>query len=172
MGPKDGRPSPSQPTCHPAMSLISNTAFLSRPGNSYPPPARISSCRQQALHQTPRGLLLQSVFMLRPGEDQIRIRRLSETPVGSQNRIRRGVQRYVTLNCCLVPGLRGFGQAVPSVSFRKRDRGTARRTLFEATFWVVGSAVLSTRRILDSIRWSPTVRAETVRANYAASRQE
>ncbi len=92
--------------------------------------------------------------------------------MGSQNRIRREAQRFVTMTCCLIPALRGFGQAVPSVSFWKRDRGTARHTLFEATFWVMGSAVLSARRILGSIHRSPTVRAETARFNCAASRQE
>jgi len=60
------------------------------------------------------------------------------TPVGSQNRIRREAQRFVTMTCCLIPSLRGFGQAVPPVSFWKRDSGTTRHTLSEATFWVEG----------------------------------
>ena len=93
------------------------------------------------------------------------------TVVGSQNHIRRGAQRFVTVNCCRILAHRGFGQAVPSVSFWKRDRGTARHTLFEATFWAMWSAVLSARRILGSIHRSPMVQAETARANYAASRQ-
>ena len=93
-------------------------------------------------------------------------------PVGSQNQIRREAQRFVTVNCCRIPALLGFGQVVPSVSFWKRDRGTVCHTLFEATFWVVGSAALSARRVLGSIHWSAMVQAETVRANYAASRQE
>ena len=92
--------------------------------------------------------------------------------MGSQNQIRREVQRYITVNCCLIRALRGSGRAIPSVSFWKRDRGTARHTLFEATFWVVGSAVLSARRILGSSHRSPMVQDETVRTNYAASRQE
>ena len=79
-------------------------------------------------------------------------------PVGSQNQIRREVQRYKTFDCCRIPALRGFGQAVPSVSFWIRDRGTARHTLFEATFWVVGSAILSARRILGSSHRSPVRR--------------
>ena len=54
--------------------------------------------------------------------------------VGSQNRIRRKAQRYVTVNWCRIPAFRGFGQAVPSESFWIRDRGTARHMLFEATF--------------------------------------
>ena len=92
--------------------------------------------------------------------------------VGSQNQIRREVKRYIMLNCCRIPALRGFGQAAPSVSFCIRDRGTARHTLVKATFWVVGSAVLSARRILGSSHRSPMVQNETAGANYAASRQE
>jgi hypothetical protein len=92
--------------------------------------------------------------------------------VGSQNRIRLGAQRFVTVNCCRIPALRGFGQAVPSESFWIRDRGTARDLLFEATFWAMWSAVLSARRILGTIHRSPMVQAETSGANYAASRQE
>jgi hypothetical protein len=42
------------------------------------------------------------------------------------------------MTCCLIPSLRGFGQAVPPVSFWKRDSGTTRHTLSEATFWVEG----------------------------------
>lgn len=92
--------------------------------------------------------------------------------MGSQNRIRLGAQRFVTVNCCRIPALRRFGQAVPSESFWIRDRGNARDLLFEATFWAMWSTVLSARRILGSIHRSPKVQAETVRANYAASRQE
>ena len=92
--------------------------------------------------------------------------------MGSQNRIRRGAQRFVTLNCCRIPALLGFGWALPSVSFWIRDRGTGRHMLFGATFWAVWSAVLSARRILGSIHRSPMVQTETSGANYAASRQE
>ncbi len=63
--------------------------------------------------------------------------------MGSQNRIRREAQRFVTVNCCRIPELLAFGRAAPSVSFWNRDRGTARNLLFEATFWVVGTAVRS-----------------------------
>ncbi len=92
--------------------------------------------------------------------------------MGSHNQIRREVQRYVTLNCCRIPALRGFGQTGPSASFWKRNRGTARHMLFEATFWAMWTAVRSVRRIMGSSHWSAMVQAETVRANYAASRHE
>jgi len=55
-------------------------------------------------------------------------------PVGSQNRIRSKVQRWVTVNCRGVPTRRGVGQAKPSESSRNRRGGTARHMLFEATF--------------------------------------
>lgn len=93
-------------------------------------------------------------------------------PVGSQNRIRREAHRFVRMTCCLIPALLGFGRVLPSVSSWKRDRGTADHTLFEAAFWAMWTAVRSVRRILGSSHWSAMVQAETVRANYAASRQE
>jgi hypothetical protein len=101
-----------------------------------------------------------------------RFRKLSDVNhlgVGSQNQIWREVQRYIMLNCCRIPALRGFGQAAPSVSFWIRDRGTARHTLVKATFWVVGSAVLSARRNLGSCHRSPMVQNETAGANQAGA---
>lgn len=90
--------------------------------------------------------------------------------VGSQNRIRRGAQRHVTVNCDRIPALLGFCRAAPSVSFWKHDRGTAHHLPFEATFWAMWTVVRPVRRILDFIHQSPMVQDETAGANYAATR--
>lgn len=65
--------------------------------------------------------------------------------VCSQNRIRRVARRCVTVNCCRIPVLHGFGQAVPSESLWVRDRGTARQLPFEMTFGRMWTAVRSVR---------------------------
>ena len=92
--------------------------------------------------------------------------------MGSQNQIRQEAQQFVTLNCCWIPALLGFGWAASSVSLWKRDRGTVRHMPFEATFWAMWTAVRSVRRIMGSRHRSPMVQDETADANYAASRQK
>lgn len=97
---------------------------------------------------------------------------LNLDPVGSQNRIRRKLQRYVMVNCRGVPSRRGTGQAMPPESSRKCCGGTACHVLFEGTFLAMRSVIQSERRSLRSGHRSPMTQAETAHASYAASRQE